>query len=476
MTSRLVLGNGVFGRALVDRVDSGDLIAVVNDERAEREFTEQGIKVERGDPTNERLLLAFDGRIDSVLIAGDDPQRNLEIATAARSALGTLPIVAYAGQNPTEELTEKLRDVADDVIDRVNPVSSRVLEHVSGPDGKRAQALRGTLREIDGTLAVLAHDSPDPDAIASAIALVSLAESVGVEAVACYFGDINHQENRALVNLLDLDLRALDDPAEIDAFGGIALVDHARAGVNDQLPEDTPIDIVIDHHPPRGPVDGTFVDLRSSAGATSTLLTEYFELLGVELPPDVATALLYGIRIDTDDFTREVSVSDFSAAVTLVSSADVSVLERVESPSVSSETFQTIATAVDNRAVHESVLVSGVGYIGDRDAIAQAADHLLDMEGITTTLVFGIDDGTVYLSGRARGTRIDLGETLRRAFDRIGSAGGHADMAGAQIPVGMLAEPDEDVEEVVRNVITAEFFEALDEIPKRSEFAIESVE
>jgi hypothetical protein len=81
-----------------------------------------------------------------------------------------------------------------------------------------------------------------------------------------------------------------------------------------------------------------------------------------------------------------------------------------------------------------------VGYIRNRDALAQAADRLLDMEGIRITLVYGIRDDTVYVSGRARGTEVDLGETLRSAFGSIGSAGGHADMAGGQLSLGIITE------------------------------------
>jgi hypothetical protein len=110
-------------------------------------------------------------------------------------------------------------------------------------------------------------------------------------------------------------------------------------------------------------------------------------------------------------------------------------------------------------------VISGVGRLGDRDALAQAADQLLDMDDVTTTFVYGIADGTVYVSARARGSDVDLGETLRDAFDQIGSAGGHADMAGAQLSLGLLEDADADDEsltQIVDGVVTDRFLEAFE--------------
>jgi nanoRNase/pAp phosphatase (c-di-AMP/oligoRNAs hydrolase) len=51
---------------------------------------------------------------------------------------------------------------------------------------------------------------------------------------------------------------------------------------------------------------------------------------------------------------------------------------------------------------------------------------------------------------------------LREAFGRIGSAGGHADMAGAQITLGMLVADDEsDPGEAIEDVIIGQFLEAM---------------
>jgi len=473
MLSRLVVGGGaVRERVLTATAGTpGEVSLLVGpgervDTDADREVT-----VDHGDPTDPASYPSAD-----VVLVGDLPaDRARAVATAARSALPAATLVVALDTDATPEDHAAVAEVADRVVDGTAAVVDGVLDAVVGPGGVRARHLRRTLRSIDGHLAVVMHDNPDPDAIASAVALVRIAERVGVDATACYYGRVSHQENRALVNLLDLDLRRLSPGEDLDDFGGFALVDHSRPGVNDQLPEDLAVDVVIDHHPPRAPVEATFVDLRSEVGATSTLLTGYLARFGVAAygGDRIATALLYGIRVDTAAFTREVTAADFEAAAALSAHVDEALLDQVESPSVSGETLDVLARAVRERDVRGDALATCVGSVGDRDALAQAADRLLDMDGIATTLVFGYDDAdepTVYVSARSRGTRLDLGETLRLAFDGLGSAGGHADMAGAQIPVSAVGRDaladDTDRETVVREVITETFFDALADRPR----------
>jgi nanoRNase/pAp phosphatase (c-di-AMP/oligoRNAs hydrolase) len=466
MVRRLVLGCGRAGETVAGVVSTwgGELRAVVPEESRVEEL--DGVaEVIRGDPTDPET---YPDATDVVLILGEDADRNLAAARQARESFPEALIVACDGCRGTDSASA-LDDVADRVVDVRGLVVDHLLEAVTGEGAERICRLLSVLRDIDGRLAVMMHDNPDPDAIASAIALAGVARTVGVDADACYFGEISHQENRALVNLLELDLRNLESTEQIEEYAGVALVDHSRPGVNDGLDPDTEIDVVIDHHPPRAPVEAQYVDLRSDVGATSTLLAEYLDRLGVTPDRVVATALLYGIRIDTRDFTREAVEADFEAAAFLLPNADESVLDRVEEPSMSPDVLATLSAAIRNRRVRGDVLTTGVGRIRDRDALAQAADRLLDMEGISIAVVHGFMNETVYVSGRARGTDIDLGEVLRDALGSIGSAGGHADMAGAQIPLGILGAVEEASTEslasIVDDVIAGRLFEVLENPP-----------
>ncbi|WP_225334663.1 DHH family phosphoesterase [Halomicrobium urmianum] len=466
MVSRLVVGAGPLWRAVVDELSQrrGDLLVVTSDEHRAETLRSNGVRVERVDPIDEASLAGLGLDPDSVVVATDEPERNAALAENARRVFPDAMLVAATGPGASAAVREAVDGVADRVVDHGRAVTDHVTERV-GDESLRSRQLRRVLRDVGDRLAVVTHDNPDPDAIASAVALARIAEAVGCETDVCYYGEITHQENRAFVNVLDFDLRELDEEADISEYDGFALVDHSRAGVNDQLPPETPIDVVIDHHPPRVPVEARFVDLRSDVGATSTLLADYLRQSESLLDGTIATGLLFGISVDTREFRREVSPEDFEAAAYLLPHADLSVLQRIEDPSMGADTLDTIARAIRNRTREGSVLLSCIGELSDRDALAQAADRLLDLEEVNTTLVYGVMEGTIYASARARGTDLDVGEVLRDAFGRIGSAGGHADMAGAQITLGVLdsiEDRDESLHEIVRSVVDERFLEAIE--------------
>ncbi|MEE6211366.1 DHH family phosphoesterase [Salarchaeum sp. III] len=466
MVFRLVLGCGTTGHAAVDELGGqpGDLLVLDSDASRVESLRNEKVPAETADITDPASI-DRETVPDVVFVGADDPETTLGAVRAATVAYPDAYVVAFAGFGATRATRDALDAAADRVVDAGAAVLDDVAETAARGGSGRVHDLRGTLQDVDGRLAVFMHDNPDPDAIAAAVALTRIADGVGTPADACYFGEISHQENRAFVNLLDLDLVNLDPDASLDDYAGIALVDHSRPGVNDQLPPDTEVSVVIDHHPSEGEIDADFVDVRPEVGATSTILVEYLSQLGVDLDTSVATGLLYGIRVDTKDFSREITTADFEAAAELLAYADVDVLERVESPNVSADTFDVIARGIGNRQLNGSVLASCVGSINDRDTLAQAADRLLAMEGVTVTFVYGFMDGTVYASARARSADVDLGSALREAFDDLGSAGGHADMAGAQIPMGVFdvleGDAADELTSVLEDAIASRFFDAV---------------
>jgi nanoRNase/pAp phosphatase (c-di-AMP/oligoRNAs hydrolase) len=153
---------------------------------------------------------------------------------------------------------------------------------------------------------------------------------------------------------------------------------------------------------------------------------------------EVATALLYGIRAETLDFKQETDPADLTAAAYLYPFANHDTLEQVESPSMSPETLDVLAEAITNREVQGSHLVSNAGFIRDRDALSQAAQHLLNLEGITTSAVFGVGEDRIYLAARSKDIRMDIGRVLAEAFGDIGQAAGHSTQASAEISLGIF--------------------------------------
>lgn len=475
MIDRLLLGRDRLIREVAkSRLEApGTVVVGTDDSHFAMSLRDAGVPVSTTEITSADALSGFETP-DIVMVVEQSQKRIETITEAVDAAFPTAHVIIYDDSpTPPGELDDETAMSAQKMV--TDYIMTRL-----GESGRRLQQLSRILRGID-RLAVVMHDNPDPDAIASGVGLASLATAFGCESTVYYYGEINHQENRAFVNVLNLDLVQLTPDEELPESDGIALVDHSQPGINDQLPEDTPVDIVVDHHPPRTPVDARFVDLRSDVGATSTLITEYLDQHGLTIDETVATALLFGIHIDTDGFTREVSTADFEAAATLVKTADMDALKRIESPNISGRTLDTVARAYRNREVIGTHLLASVGIFSDRDALSQAADHLLTLDGIDTTLVYGIMDDVIYLSARAQSDKVDIGETLRQAFEQVGSAGGHADMAGGQIPTGIIVDVDEEddlaVEQSVKAVITDRYLDVIEggpRPPKPSSFEGES--
>ena len=316
------------------------------------------------------------------------------------------------------------------------------------------------------TLTVVCHNNPDPDCLASALALGRIAVSAGIDEYDIFYsGEISHQQNRAFVNLLDIDLSTFDEDAVRDRDQGdvLAFVDHSTPGENNEVPEDVEVDVVIDHHPAED-VRARFVDHRVDAGATATILTEYVRELDVAVDETLATALLFAIRRETLGFLRGVTPLEYEAAAFLHERADEDLLHKLSVPAVSGATVDAIADAIENRSVHGSVLLSHVGRTSERDALPQAADYLATLEGVDTAIVFGIVTDDIQVSARSTDSRVNVGRVLNDAFGDVGSAGGHQEMAGGEIPLGIFAGYDDDgppLVAVVERVVTARLFDVL---------------
>ena len=295
-------------------------------------------------------------------------------------------------------------------------------------------------------LTIVCHNNPDPDCLASAFALGRIALAAGIdEHRILYSGDISHQQNRAFVNLLDIDLQPYERGAVQNRDAGelLAFVDHAVPGANNRVPKGTPVDIVIDHHP-NETIEARFVDHREELGATATILTEYVRELDTEIDSALGTALLFALRRETLGFLRGTTPAEYEAAGWLHQFSDGSLLRTLSNPSVTGATVDAIAAAINNRVVRGSVLISGIGRTSERDALPQAADYLAALEGVETAIVFGIIDDAIQLSARSTDSRVHIGDVLSEAFSDVGSAGGHREMAGGEVSLGIFANHTED--------------------------------
>jgi len=442
MSTYAILGCGSVGHAVAEELaDEGkDVLILDKDESRVEALRDQDLNAQTHDIRTTDVANAVADR-DVILILASDVEANKEAVRAIRERGGDQFVVVRASDPVSEdELTELGADVVINPSEVIADSALRLLE--SGELEYKARQLADLLQDVEGRLAIVTHDNPDPDSIASAVALQAIANEYGVEAHILYSGDMGHQENRAFVNLLGIDLRSREG-APLSEYGAVALVDHMKSGDHELGVE---LDIFIDHFEPEEEIDAGFMDVRTNVSSTSTILTKYIQEFDLSPSEAVATALLYGIRAETLDFKRDTTPADLTAAAYLYPFANHDTLEQVESPSMSPETLDVLAEAIRSREVQGSHLVSNAGFIRDRDALSQAAQHLLNLEGITTTAVFGIADDKIYLAARSKDIRMNIGNVLQDAFTGIGEAGGHSTQGSVEIPLGIFTgiETSED--------------------------------
>ncbi len=334
---------------------------------------------------------------------------------------------------------------------------------------------RRLLAEKD-SIAVLMHPNPDPDAMSAALGVASLAEQLDVGATVQYPGQIRHQENRAFRTVLDLELDPIDHVSDL-AAEAVVLVDHNEprgfVGADGVLST-----AVIDHHPGDGSGEA-FTDVRTDYGATASVIAEYFKENNatpvppdkhasetnsdLTLPTDTATGILYGILSDTKHLTVGASDPDFAAAAYVYPGVDQDRLDRIANPAVDAEVLEVKARAIAGRRIEGSFAVADVGGVNNVDAIPQAADELIQLEGVSAVVIIGERDGTVHLSGRSRDDRVHMGNAIDSVLSGVdnGNGGGHSRMGGGTITPAIDAAGDEELETVDRDELADRLFRAM---------------
>jgi nanoRNase/pAp phosphatase (c-di-AMP/oligoRNAs hydrolase) len=301
---------------------------------------------------------------------------------------------------------------------------------------------RGMLTELvrvldrPGPLVILPHDNPDPDAMASAVALKYLVRKLlEKEAHIALGGIVGRAENRAMRTYLNITLVPVSE-VRFDGDVQVALVDTQPRRSNNSLPDAVVPTVVIDHHPAYAEYPGVpLLDLRDAYGATSTILTEYLQESKLEIEPKIATALFYGISAETQDLGREATPADIEASHFLYPYTNKRRLAKIENARVPREYFRVFREAIDHATLYERAVVSCLGDVQYPDMVAEVADFLLRLDAVEWAAAIGTYNGCLYCSIRTTDRDANAGDLLQRVLGAK-SAGGHDMIAGGRVPVG----------------------------------------
>ncbi len=298
---------------------------------------------------------------------------------------------------------------------------------------QKLQSLVDVIRS-SGRLLILTHDNPDPDSMASACALQHLIHRMcNKPAAVAYGGVVGRAENRAMVRELRLHMIHIHS-VRWDEYDALALVDHQPRKGWIRWPDRLHPAIIIDHHPlVKQRMAVPFADIRKGFGSNSSLLWQYLKAADIPIPKPLATAMVYGIQSDTQGFFRTALPPDLDAYMAMFRDCDHKKLRTITHPSITSEYFQNYWDGMRHAVSWGDTITSFAGVVEVPDLISDIADRMVTIEGVRWSMASGFHDNVLYISVREHHERRDVGRIIRQVVGRLGSAGGHGFMAGAQI-------------------------------------------
>jgi len=294
--------------------------------------------------------------------------------------------------------------------------------------------------QMNDSLLLLMHGSPDPDAVASALALKEIIQRTKGLSKSAFVSTepLIRQQNIEFVSSLRLHIHLLSQ-INIHDYRLVAILDAQPSFFYKKFDSVTP-QIVFDHHPREGEWSAPLEDIRPKYGALSSILTEYLICSRIKIPRNVHTALLYGIKTDTDNFNRSTIIEDISAYTYHAKYANMQFIRRIELNQTPDRFLKYFNYAYHHMNNFRGRRVCFLGMVESADVCVQIADFYLRLIGTYYVVMAGIVGDKLIIVFRGDGYRQNCGDYAQRAFGALGKGGGHRTAARMEIPLDALKE------------------------------------
>ncbi|MCR5468276.1 MAG: DHH family phosphoesterase [Lachnospiraceae bacterium] len=294
------------------------------------------------------------------------------------------------------------------------------------------------------------HNYPDPDAIGAGYGLQKLFESNGIDAKLCYHGKIDRLNTKKMVELLKIKIYSKDElEEEMGEDDPIICIDSQKNGGNimDLVGDEI---AAIDHHPTVDEVDYYYKDVRI-VGACASIVADLFVKNDVPMDEYTATALLYGLKMDTNGFSRGVTDFDIEAFRYLYRRANKSILSQLEQNQMEFSDLKAYGAAIENIKIFEKIGFANIPFSCQDALIAITCDFILSLEEVDLAVVYSKRDDGFKFSVRCENflKDVDCGKLIAVALDGIGNGGGHAFMAGGFLPKDAVETLGDNCDEAI---------------------------
>jgi len=404
-----------------------------------RRLNDAGVHISAGDLRRTETYLKADLSPNTCVIIEDNGRRGLKgILGAVRDAGGTLIYVLGVGTGHQANREEQIKAQFPEVsyLGMAELFGGPLLtEFGRSLTRARVQQYQRFFSDADRVL-ILLHNDPDPDAMASGLALRNLLRRTKATAIIGAVQGVTRPENLRMANLLDIQVESLA-LSDLASFDRVALVDvqpHYFGGAIER------VDLVIDHHPEQPGWSAIFKDIRPDYGSTCTILTEHLRAVDANISERTATAMLYAIKSDTLFFNRQANRVDLDAFSYLYPLADAALIRKMEGAEITMERLEYVVKATQAGLLQEQIYSAFLGATPREDFIPYVADFFLQLEDVKWTIISGVVGESLIVSVRNLGYSRNAGEFVRKCFGEIGSAGGHRSMAKAVVPIAAFRE------------------------------------
>lgn len=280
------------------------------------------------------------------------------------------------------------------------------------------------------------HNYPDPDAMASGLGLQVFLKQHGVESTMCYDGKIEKLSTKRMLDVFQFEIYNIEDISDMSATDYIVTVDAQKfnANITDFIGDEV---ACIDHHPTFIQCEYQYKDIRL-VGACATLVAQYFKESGTPIDSNTATALLYGMKIDTDSWSRGVTLLDIQMFEYLFPYIDEEKMKLMNKSSMELKDLRAYGAAIQNIRLYDNIGFAEIPFNCPDALVGMVSDFILDLDVVEFAVVYAKREDGLKFSIRSVLKYLNAGEITAEALNGIGTGGGHAAMAGGFVPIEMV--------------------------------------
>lgn len=310
----------------------------------------------------------------------------------------------------------------------------------------RSESRNSALARLNGFWEVFDKDdnvliviSADPDALASALAVKRLLRYRVQNVTIGYPNEIRRLNNLEMVKRLKIPIERLHT---------LKIGDYNKKVLLDSQPPHQPcfekmaFDVVIDHHPVTSQWDARFIDIRPNYGAVSSIMVEYLRAAGIKPSVALATALFYGIKVDTHNFEKNALPADGTSFRYLFNIANLNLVRKLELTDLRRSELKYFKAALADLRVSKGKAFVHIGRVWSPDILVIIADFLNHVDQFSWVIVSGIHGERLVVIFRCDGYRKNAGNFAQKTFGAYGVAGGHKEAARAEVPLKRLELPE----------------------------------